>query len=260
MPTAQNEGFLPKPGLRKQQQLQIAKKYVMLNSGGPTKCGSPTTRTCRDNIFIKGQPSVVDLREFGNIFQVVGGEEEMYVLDCSKLPEGYYCFVTTETDPYSHAIIMHDGIPIFYFYKPTNSTDRNYRPCGYEEFFERDGFIPLRPMRNELHQRMHSPKTRPPPPRSSSSSSFPPRMTYQQARRLHFELRQLLTQVGRPYPKQLLRRFTSSDISNAHFYFFEIKGSKDNDSYHMRPGVFSCPRQCRFIDGGVAHPENDSSF
>ena len=23
----------------------------------------------------------------------------------------------------------------------------------------------------------------------------------------------------------------------------------------MRPGVFSCPRQCRFIDGGVAHPE-----
>jgi len=39
-----------------------------------------------------------------------------------------------------------------------------------------------------------------------------------------------------------------------------FQGSKDNDPYHMRPGVFSCPRQCRFIDGGVAHPENDSSF
>ena len=40
------------------------------------------------------------------------------------------------------------------------------------------------------------------------------------------------------------------------FIFLQIKGYKDTDCYNMRPGVFSCPHQCRFIDGGVAHPEN----
>ena len=58
MSSAQDLGFRIQPGLRQQQQLQIAKKYVVLNCGGPMKCGSPTTRTCRDKLqFIQGNPT-----------------------------------------------------------------------------------------------------------------------------------------------------------------------------------------------------------
>jgi hypothetical protein len=208
--SAQDLGFRIQPGLRQQQELQIAKKYVVLNCGGPMKCGSPTTRTCRDKLFIQGNPTVMDLGIFGNIFKILkisDREEEkdtydiydIYILDCSKLPEGYFCFMTTETDPHTHAVVMHHGIPIFYFMKPTSSTNPLYHLIGYEAFFERDGGFDLTRMRHELQQKMSIPK-------QTSSSSLPPGLTYQQGRRIHLQLRNQLDRIGRPYPKEIIRR------------------------------------------------------
>jgi hypothetical protein len=81
MPNAQDEGYRVQPGLRQQQQLQIAKKYVVFNWGGPRNVGSPPTRTCRDKIFIQehGRPTVMDPRIFGNIFKLSDREEEGYI-------------------------------------------------------------------------------------------------------------------------------------------------------------------------------------
>jgi len=219
MSSAQDLGFRIQPGLRQQQQLQIAKKYVVFNCGGSTKCGSPTTRTCRHKLFIQGKPTVVDLGTFGNIFKILktsDREEEkdiydtygIYSLDCSKLPEGYFCFMTTETDPHTHAVVMHHGIPIFYFMKPTSSTNPVYHVVGYEAFFERDGGFDLTRMRHELQQKMSIPQQ---PKQTSSSSSLPLGLTYQQGRRIHLQLRNQLERIGRPYPKEIIRRLRDMD-------------------------------------------------
>jgi hypothetical protein len=207
MPNAQDVGYR---GLRQQQQLQIAKKYVVFARGFPH--GPPPsvslTRTCRDKIYIQeqGDPSPVDLRIFGNIFKLSDREEEgdtsdIYTLDCSKLPEGYFCFMIT-LDPYTYVLVMHHGIPIFYFGKPTSSTNPVFFPVGYEEFFTRNGYIDLTTMRHELQQRMSIPQQ----PKQSAFSSFPPGLNYQQGRRIHLQLRRQLEQAGRPYPKEIIRR------------------------------------------------------
>ena len=199
--------------LSHQQQLKIAKNYAVFNCGGPTKCGSPSTRTCRGKILINDRHhNTVNLGMFSNIFDRVDrgyntyNTCNTYSLDCSKLPEGYFCFCTTDADPYNHVFVMHRGIPIFYFMKPTNTTDPTYEVVGYEGLFQRDGGLDMTRMRNELHQRMGA---RPPSSRRKSTT-----MTYQQAKKIHLDLRRQLDQCkerGIRYPRQLLKRYRDID-------------------------------------------------
>jgi hypothetical protein len=131
----------------RRENLLIAEKLVVKNAGGPNKSGSPSTHFYNDKILLKKTQNNASLiYPYPNLFINYG-------FDCSKLPFGYYCFIVENVDPYTHCLIMHKNIPIFWFIVPTSSTNKLYELVSFESIYQRQG-IKLNDLRAKLNKKM----------------------------------------------------------------------------------------------------------
>jgi len=191
----------------RQDNFIIATNLVVNNAGGPVKSGSPTTNSYRGLIALKKTPQNTSLiHPYPNIFT-------NFYLDCSQLPLGYYCFIVQDADPYTHCLIMHKNIPIFWFLVPTSSTNKLYEMVQYENTLSRQG-IKLEDCRKKLDQKMT--------PKPSKAKSSGEKI-----------LEKLAEQIFRAWPSQIRQCFENPALLNKSVELYtspkpSLQGAKDD--------------------------------